>query len=198
MRFMSPVGCATSLLVSVLVAGCGFHLRGSAPVPTALEPLAVRCSEDVPENLCRAMTQQLKQGGVTVVERDVAAYVLQVENFNERRRASAITQQGSASEFDLRQSVNLTVVTDDQLPLVADTEVSASETYRYDEANVLAKRREEESVRETLYQRLAQQVIFRLAPLTRERIDSLRQAAEQEKAEQAAEEADDNDGGAEE
>lgn len=167
-------------------------------MPTALEPLAIQCGGGVPAVLCRAMTDQLEQGGVTVVDRDDAAYILQVSNFNERRRASAITQQGSASEFDLRQSVDLSVITDDQVPLVANAEVSSSESYRYDETNTLAKRQEEESVRETLYQRLSQQIIFRLAPLTQQRIDSMRQAAEQEAADQEAKEAAGNDDGADE
>ena len=57
--------------------------------------------------------------------------------------------------------------------------MNSSETYRYDESNVLAKQREEEALQEQLYDRLAQQIIFRLAPLDRDRIDRLKQEAEQ-------------------
>ena len=57
--------------------------------------------------------------------------------------------------------------------------MNSSETYRYDDSNVLAKQREEEALQEQLYDRLAQQIIFRLAPLDRDRIDRLKHEAEQ-------------------
>jgi LPS-assembly lipoprotein len=60
-------------------------------------------------------------------------------------------------------------------PLIADTRLNASESYRYDETNVLAKQREEKTLQKQLQERLAQQIIFRLAPLTQARIDALRE-----------------------
>lgn len=130
--------------------------------------------------MCDAVIEQLELGEVTLVSRDKAAYLLRLTSFNQQRRASAITLQAAAAEYDLRQTVTMDVITSDQVPLVAEVDIRSSETYRYDETNVLAKQREERDIQETLYQRLAQQVIFRLAPLTQERIEVLRrQATEQ-------------------
>jgi LPS-assembly lipoprotein len=64
------------------------------------------------------------------------------------------------------------LITAEQVPLIARTDLNASESYRYDENNVLAKQREEDELRQQLGDRLAQQVIFRLAPMTRERIEA--------------------------
>lgn len=168
------------LAVSLTLAGCGFQLRGQAPVPNALEPLAVQCSDGVPLELCDSVRDQLALGDIRLVEPDQAAHLLRLDNFSEQRRASAITLQAAAAEYDLRQSVSVSVITDDQIPLVPGAEVSSSDTYSYDETNVLAKRREEQEVRTGLYQRLAQQVIFRLAPLDQERIESIRAAHRQD------------------
>lgn len=162
---------------ALVTAGCGFNLRGSAPVPNTLAPLAIQCEEGVPRALCQTLTEQLRLGGVALVDRNQADYLLQVNKFNEQRRASSITQQGTAAEFVLRQSVAISVLTADETPLVANSEVSSSQTFRFDENNVLAKRREETSIRKMLYQRLSQQVIFRLAPLTDDKIRTLRQEA---------------------
>jgi len=52
------------------------------------------------------------------------------------------------------------------------------EAYRYDETNVLAKRREEAALEQQLYNRLSQQIIFRLAPLTEARIRAMREQYE--------------------
>lgn len=169
-----------SMLAATLAvfAGCGFQLRGAAPVSDALQPLAVECADTIPSDLCIAVTEQLRLGEVEVVEPDQADYRLRLRKFEQSRRASAITLQAAAAEYTLRQTVTIDVITADRLPLIAETDLNSSETFRYDETNVLAKQREEQALREQLYQRLAQQVIFRLAPLTQARIDAIREAAE--------------------
>ncbi|WP_404363882.1 LPS assembly lipoprotein LptE [Marinobacter sp.] len=164
-------------LLALSLTGCGFQLRGQAQISDALEPIALQCNERMPQELCRTVKNQLELRDIQLAEPEDAAHVLRLENFREERRASAITQQASAAEFDLRQSLSMSVITSDSLPLIADTQLSTRDTYRYDETNVLAKRREEQEIRSGLYQRLAEQIIFRLAPLTGERIESLRSAA---------------------
>lgn len=168
----------------ILIAGCGFKLRGASPVPQALQPLAVDCQGGIPLELCNAVLDQLELGEVNVVDENEAAYRLVLRDFNQQRRASAITQQAAAAEYDLRQSVRVDVVSTDQVPLVTNAQIRSSETYRYDEDNVLAKQREEREIRESLYGRLAQQIIFRLAPLDQQRIDRTRaEAGEQDAGE---------------
>jgi LPS-assembly lipoprotein len=123
---------------------------------------------------------QLELGDITLVSSEAAAYLLRLNDFNQQRRASAITLQAAAAEYDLRQTVTIEVITSDQVPLVAEVDIRSSETYRFDETNVLAKQREQRELQETLYQRLAQQIIFRLVPLTEARIKVVREAAEVE------------------
>lgn len=167
-------------LMALYLTGCGFQLRGAPPVSDALQPLAVVCASNIPEDLCNAVKDQLELGDITLVSSEEAAYLLRLNDFSQQRRASAITLEAAAAEYDLRQTVTMDVVTSDQIPLVAEVDVRSSETYRYDETNVLAKQREERELQETLYQRLAQQIIFRLVPLTESRIEVLRDAAEAE------------------
>lgn len=159
------------------MTGCGFQLRGAAPVSAALQPLAVQCHEDIPAGLCLEVKEQLRLGGVALAEDGQADYALRLTRFDQNRRASAVTLQGSAAEYDLRQRVWIDVLADGALPLVAEAEIRSSESFRYDETNVLAKKREQQEVEQTLYQRLAQQILFRLTPLTAPRIESLKQRA---------------------
>lgn len=166
-----------TMLVVSLIAGCGFQLRGAAPVSAAVQPLAVVCNDAVPLTLCQAVEDQLRLGDVNVVERSRADYVLTLSDFRQSRRASAITRNAIAAEYTLRQRVTLSVMTADKVPLVANQEVSSSESYRYDETNILAKQREQDALTDTLIQRLSQQIIFRLTPLTDARIKALRAEA---------------------
>jgi LPS-assembly lipoprotein len=156
-------------------SGCGFQLRGAAPVSAALQPLALQCANDVPIDLCQSVRQQLALGDVDVREANAADYVLAIGRYTEDRRASAITIDAGAAEYTLRQSVSINLISRDKVPLIADTRLSASESYRYDETNVLAKQREEQTLQKRLQERLAQQIIFRLTPLTQARLDALRE-----------------------
>ena len=161
-------------IVMTTIAGCGFQLRGAPPVSTALQPLKVECARGVPELLCESVRDQLELGDVKLTEAGDAAYVMKLRDFQQDRRASAITVQAVAAEYTLRNSVSLELISADQVPIIGDARLTSSESYRYDETNVLAKQREEEELQTQLSNRLAQQIIFRLAPLTQARIDSIR------------------------
>ncbi|MFL1464746.1 LPS assembly lipoprotein LptE [Marinobacter sp. DUT-3] len=169
-------------LLSLVLAGCGFQLRGAPPVPPGLQPLAVSCVEQIPGELCRAVKEQLELGKIDVRDPEQADYILRLRGFQQDRRASAITVRASAAEYTLRQTVKMDLLTRDELPLIAETSLNSSETYRYDETNVLAKQREEEELRQQLYERLAQQIIFRLAPLTDARVTQLREQLREQAA----------------
>ena len=163
---------ALVLTAATVLAGCGFQLRGTSPVPAALQPLAVDCPASLPGDFCNSVREQLRLGGVELASEASADYVLRLRDYRQDRRASAITSTASAAEYVLRHTVSLELMTSEQVPLIGKTDLNASESYRYDENNVLAKQREEDELRQQLGDRLAQQVIFRLAPMTRERIDS--------------------------
>lgn len=164
-----------ALLAAAVLSGCGFQLRSSAPVPAALQPLAVSCAAAIPAPLCQAVEDNLRLGGVELASRDEAHYRLNLGRFDQSQRTSAVTLQGAAAEYDLRQRVWIDVIGVSEGPLLAGVEIRSSETFRYDEDNVLAKEREQHNLESTLYQRLAQQILFRLSPLTEARIQALQQ-----------------------
>lgn len=164
---------AISILATSLGA-CGFQLRGAPPVSAALEPLDLDCQTPVPTSLCNSVREQLELGDVELVSGEEAGYHLKIRSFESDRRASAITVEAAAAEYTLEHSVDLELVSADGIPVIASTRLSARESYRYDETSVLAKQREEESLKQQLTDRLAQQIIFRLAPITPERLQDIR------------------------
>lgn len=168
---LSPAVVAT---LCAVLAGCGFQLRGAPPVSEALQPLSIDCDGSIPFDLCDAIKTQFTEGEIALVPAEEASYRIKLKSFSEVRRASAIQLDASAAEYDVRQKVLMDVISADEVPALANAEVRSSDVYKYDDTNVLAKRREEEDLREKLYQRIAQQVIFRLAPLTPERLDAIR------------------------
>ena len=169
-------------VVSAMAIGlvaCGFQLRGAPPVSSALEPLNLDCQTPVPASVCNSVREQLELGGVELASGENASYHLKIRNFTRDRRASAITVQAAAAEYTLRHSVDLELISADNVPVIASTRLMTTESYRYDETNVLAKQREEENLQRQLNERLAQQIIFRLAPITPERLQDARDSHQQ-------------------
>jgi len=160
--------------MAISLSACGFHLRGAPPVSSALEPLELVCESPVPASLCQSTREQLELGGIELATGQSASYRLKISDFAQDRRASAITVQAAAAEYTLRQSVDLELVSSDGIPVIASTRLTTTESYRYDETNVLAKQREEENLQQQLSDRLAQQIIFRLAPITEKRLQEIR------------------------
>lgn len=162
------------ILLSLGLTACGFQLRGASTVPQAIQPLTLECATSVPDRICQALANQLELGKVSTARTTEAAAILRLSDFRQERRASAVTVRAAAAEYTLRQSVGVEVITADQTPLLATDRVVSSETYRYDETNVLAKQQEEDALQLQLADRLAQQVLFRLAPLNQSRVDAIR------------------------
>ncbi len=174
LRFAKPM---TLMFLALLAGGCGFHLRGAAPVPPALQPLWVNCESGVPSGLCEALKTQLRVGVVKLANsREEADHHLMLGGFRQQQRTSAISARAEAAEYDLRQSVSMAVLTSDGIPLLEATEVSASLSYRFDSTSVLAKRRERREIESRLYDNLARQISFRLSPFDGQRIEKIRQA----------------------
>ena len=169
------VGLAAGLaLVSLVLSGCGFQLRGATAIPDALAPIHVDCAGKTPVALCDQVLELLELNQVALeAEPGPDTYVLRLAGLERSQRATAITASAAAAEYALRLTATLSLLAPGPVPLLADAETTASEVFRYDEANVLAKRREQQELIELLYGRLAQQIVFRLRPFTAERISSI-------------------------
>lgn len=166
-------------LLALVVSACGFQLRGASPVPSALEPLWVGCQDDIPTELCRSLKSQFTIGNVELADtREEAAHLLLLGNFRQNQRTSAITAQAEAAEYELRQTVSVALQTRDGIPLLAETDVSAAQSYRYDSDSVLAKRREQEEIEQQLYDNLVRQIGYRLVAFDQQRIDEILEATE--------------------
>lgn len=180
-RYLSIM--AAGLLLGL--SGCGFQLRGLASVPVTVQPLYLHCGT-VPALLCKSLRTQLSRNEVATSESTLDAYQLKLSDLTSERRASAVDLRGTAEEFDVRMLVNVTLVAPDGLVLINEAAVRASETFRSDENNALGSRREEQSLNETLYGRLSQQILRRLSVLNSAKIDRIRQDAQTAPAPAAA------------
>ncbi|WP_150909856.1 LPS-assembly lipoprotein LptE [Marinobacter halotolerans] len=159
------------LILSLTLVGCGFQLRGSYGVPETVQPLSLECNPPVPDHVCRSVRDQLEMAQVSLSSAGNAVAVLQLSDFRQDRRATAVTARAGAAEYTLQQTIEMELISAQEAPLLASQTITSAETYRYDETNVLAKQQEEDAIQTELSQQLAQQILFRLSALGQTPVD---------------------------
>ncbi|MDC9724462.1 MAG: LPS assembly lipoprotein LptE [Gammaproteobacteria bacterium] len=158
----------SNVLISFLflaLAGCGFHLRGSATLPDSLKTMYVQGV-----NLQQGFGLELKRGlmrnDVTVVNnyQEGSAVLTVLENKFERRVLS-VGSDAKVSEYGLHGWVSFKV-SDGNGQLISDVQkVEAQRDYQFDQDQVLGKDDEERLLREQVNQQLVQSILRRLSAL---------------------------------
>jgi len=152
--------------VLIALAGCGFHLRGSAVLPEALKLMYVQGINIDDRGLGRELKQGLTRNGVTVVERyqEGSAVLTILENKVERRVLS-VGSDAKVSEYGLHGWVSFKVSDGSGQVISEAQKVEAQRDYQFDQENVLGKGEEERLLREQLNQQLVQSILRRLSAL---------------------------------
>ncbi len=161
---MRHAATITVALLAALAAGCGFHLRGSAPLPPALAKPWL----DAPDRyspLYTALTSQLRAAGVTLAANPAeASAVIRLHQDETGRELLSVSAQNRPGEYEVYYTAEYSVSSGGQ-QLLAPQQLTLTRDYGYDETAVLAKEHEEQSLRTALAEDLAAQIIRRLTAL---------------------------------
>lgn len=149
------------LLASLLVSGCGFHLRGADSVGIPAERLYLDTSGS--GHTGREVEQQLKLTDVELTESaSEADYILRVNNEDFRREVLSVSPRtGKVEEYELILSVAVSVATGDGQSLLDGERVSSRRDYVFDEDAVVSAGDEQQLIREELTQLVAGQTLLR-------------------------------------
>ena len=155
------------LLAAALLAGCGFHLRGSADLPADMSVTfitGVRPFGTLTEDFSLA----LRQRGVAVTDREQSATaVLHVTQDTTDKQVLSVDINGNVLEYQIRQSIRFRVAAVDGRPVVEEQTVALSRDYIFSSTDVLGKQREEQVVRATLQENLVNMAMLRIAAAAR-------------------------------
>ena len=156
--------CHLPVLVAVLLlAGCGFHVRGNYQLPDTIGAVFI----DVPGydyDLRHRLQQALTSRGVTLVEDAAAAdSVLQITNPRFATRVLSVGTDARVREHELRYTLGFQLRRRDGQYLVPPQSVELLRDVTYDETNILGSQSEQSAGRLELQDQAVRQIVRRLA-----------------------------------
>jgi len=156
----------TILVVAMLVAaaGCGFHLRGHAPLPAAMARPWVDAADRY-SPLHAALVARLEAAGAALApDAATATAVIRVHVDRTGRELLSVAADNRPGEYEVYYTAeySVTAAGRELLPL---QQVTLTRDYGYDEASVLAKEHEEQSLREALADDIAALMLRRFSAL---------------------------------
>jgi len=132
------------LAVTVSLAACGFHLRGSNPsdVAFAFKSLYLKAPSETP--FVAALRRALSANKITMTTKpDQADLVLEVVSEQATKQILSLSGSGRVQEYQLFYRVSLRAYDSNQNNWLPAEEIALSRIMSYDDALVLAKQQEE-------------------------------------------------------
>lgn len=156
-------------LLASLLAGCGFHLRGNAPVPAHWTEVAIRDTggssngtwySSGRDGLRRELTRTLTASGFVV--RTGAPLTIELMSDSVQRRTASIAATASAAEYQIDYEVRFRITGSDNAELVPATLMRTDSSYRVDEAAVLGSAEQEALLYEEMRRDIARRIVDQL------------------------------------
>jgi LPS-assembly lipoprotein len=165
MAFIPPTFVRALFIATLtLVGGCGWQLQGHLSLPESMTMTYVDTKDRYSE-FTRALQEHLRASGARLVDEPALATArIRVLRDESGQRVLSFSARNTPQEYEVYYIVEYAVSAGDD-ELLPRQRLELTRDYTYDEAAVLAKQREEATLRAALARDLAAQVVRRVASL---------------------------------
>jgi LPS-assembly lipoprotein len=148
----------------LLLAGCGFHLQGRQPLPPAFGNTYIDTRDEQTDFVQDLRKALIASGSNVIRTQGSSSATISVHEDELTERILSVSARNIPTEYELTYRVEFSVRADGK-ELIGREEISATRDISFDEAQLLAKEREQEILREALARDLVALVMRRLAAL---------------------------------
>jgi LPS-assembly lipoprotein len=156
------VPLATTLLF--LLTACGFHLQGRQPLPSSFGYTYIDTRDEQTDFVQDLRKALIASGSKVIRTQGSSGATISVHEDELTERILSVSARNIPTEYELTYRVEFSVKADGK-DLIEREEISATRDISFDEAQLLAKEREQEILREALARDLVALVMRRLAAL---------------------------------
>lgn len=158
----SPIKAGFLILLTLLLAGCGFQLRGGERLPPELQTLVL--AGDDKTQFYRLVSARLMRAGVRLVEADGNTPVLTISELGQSNVTASVDTHAETLEYATRFATRFTLDMPEQPRQVFNVAFNRS---FLDKSNLaLASSREQEQLRQDMEMEAAAQIVRQLSRLS--------------------------------
>jgi LPS-assembly lipoprotein len=135
---------------ALVLAGCGFHLRGQEALPRAMQVTYIQGKNRFDEMNDDFRAALESHGARVTNDREEATAILRIQDSRKDRDVLSVDLAGKVLEIKLRRMVRFVVVHADNRPLIDSQTVTVSRDFVFSKDDILAKEREAELINDEL------------------------------------------------
>jgi LPS-assembly lipoprotein len=151
-------------IMALLLVSCGFHLQGRQPLPPSFQYTYID-AQDEQTDFVQDLRKALIASNVNVIRtKGSSGATISVHDDVLTERILSVSARNIPTEYELTYRVKFSVTSGGKT-LIDHEEISATRDISFDEAQLLAKEREQEILREALARDLVALVMRRLSAL---------------------------------
>jgi LPS-assembly lipoprotein len=153
-----------SVAAMLLLAGCGFHLEGRAPLPAVVKTPYLEAPDTQSDFIQYLRHDLLSNGAQLMYEKTHASAVVSILSDRVARRALSTSTTNRVNQYEVTYTIAFSVTSQGK-ELLPPQQLSATRDYSFDETLLLAKGHEEDILRQDMARNLADEVMRRLSSL---------------------------------
>jgi LPS-assembly lipoprotein len=150
-------------VMALLLVACGFHLRGSSPLPAEMSVTYISGTGEFDTLYDDLRTALESQGASVTQERDKATAVLHILENKSTTDVLTVNLSGKALEYLIRQSIHFEVTAADGHMLLDEQAVTASRSMKFNSNSVLSSERERDTIRRELMRDVVNLAMLRIS-----------------------------------
>ena len=151
-----------TVVVPLLLAGCGFHLRRPAHLPAAMQHTYINDSGNNFE-----LVRELRRSLITPVtnvtdDATTATATLNILGSQQFQRVLSVSNTGQPLEYQVAYQVRFSLTAANGKTLIAPQTLTLSRNYAYDIANTLGDTEQANVLYKAMQDNMAQLILFRI------------------------------------
>lgn len=150
------------VVMSFLLAACGFHLRGEAQLPAGMQRISIEGADPL-NPLGRDLRKALVRSGAQVVEQaGQASSVLRIGNNRITTDVLSVGGNARASEYTMRYNVEFDVVDIQGVNLLPKQVIELTRDFTFDANQALGIAAEQDLLTQELQRDMVQSILRRI------------------------------------
>lgn len=151
------------VIVSLIISGCGFHLRGNIPLPDSIKKMYVDAANG---SFKEQLVPILESGGAQVMSSEASAdSVLRIVETSVDRTIGTLDSRGKANSYDIVFTLGYRF-DDTQGNMLREASLQEQRRYNFNPEEVIESESEEQHLIQEMEEAIALRIVRQLSTVT--------------------------------